>query len=100
MKYRLTEAAHKDIRDIATHIRVSQKSPQNAKLVVARLKERFQQLVAMPLLGLPHPEIQDATARVIHVSGVLVIYDPALKPLTVLRVIHAARDVSRIDPRR
>jgi hypothetical protein len=30
---------------------------------------------------------------------VLVIYDPTLKPLTILRVIHAARDLGRIKHR-
>jgi toxin ParE1/3/4 len=87
-------------RQIAVHIRVCQRSPQNAKLVVSRLKEQFRRLAEMPSLGHPHPEIQDRAARVVHVSGVLVIYDPTLRPLTVLRVIHAARDISRVDPRR
>jgi antitoxin ParD1/3/4/toxin ParE1/3/4 len=97
MKYRLTDAARQDVRDIVSHIRLSQNSPQNARLVATRLKEQFERLTEMPLLGHPRPEIEDETARVIHVSGVLVIYDPTLKPLTILRVVHAARDLSRVD---
>lgn len=100
MKYSLTDAAREDIRDLVNHIRLSQKSPQNARLVAARLKEEFRRLVQMPRLGQPRPELQDEAARVLHVSGVLVIYDPTLKPLTVLRVIHAARDLKRIGLRR
>ena len=51
MKSRLTQAAAKDIREIAVHIRVSQRSPQNAKLVVSRLKEQFRRLAEMPSLA-------------------------------------------------
>jgi len=100
MKYRLTEAARQDVRDILDHIRLSQKSPQNARLVAARLKEQFHRLAEMPQLGHPRPEIEDAAARVVHVSGLLVIYDAGLRPLTILRVIHGARDLGRVDVRR
>ena len=100
MKYRLTESARQDIRAIVNHIREVQKSPQNARLVAARLKEQFGRLSERPLLGTARLEIGDLTARVIHVSGVLVIYDPTLKPLTILRVVHAARDLKQVEFRR
>jgi len=99
MRYRLTHAALQDIQDIVHEIRVSQHSPQNARLVVSRLKEEFRRLVTMPRLGHPREEIEDGAACVIHVRGVLVIYDLTLKPLTILRVVHAARDLKRIDIR-
>jgi toxin ParE1/3/4 len=97
MKYRLTESAQQDIREIVHHIRNIQKSPQNARLVAARLKEQFRRLVDMPLSGHSRAELDDKNARVISVSGVLVIYDPSLRPLTILRVVHASRDLERID---
>ena len=53
-----------------------------------------------PQIGHIREELGDEHALVISVTGVLVIYDPWLKPLTILRVIHAARDLSNIDPRR
>ena len=100
MRYRLTHAARQDIRDIVHEIRVSQRSPQNARLVASRLKEEFRRLVKRPRLGHPREELEDEAARVTHVSGVLVIYDPTLKPLTILRVVHAARDLKRVDVRK
>jgi plasmid stabilization system protein ParE len=99
MKYRLTEAANQDVREITRHIRTVQKSPQNARLVAERLKTQFARLAESPHLGHVRPELRDDKARVIAVTGVLVIYDPHLNPLTILRVIHAARDLSRIPPR-
>jgi len=56
------------------------------------MKDEFRRLVKMPRLGHPREEIADEAARVTHVSGILVIYDPTLKPLTILRVVHAARE--------
>jgi antitoxin ParD1/3/4/toxin ParE1/3/4 len=99
MRYRLTDAALQDIREITNHIRVVQKSPQNARHVATRLKAMFAKLVAMPNLGHVREELEDEKARVISVTGVLVIYDPSLKPLTILRVVHAARHLEGVDPR-
>lgn len=100
MKYRLTQAAVKDIREIVQHIRDVQKSPQNARLVAARLKHQFEVLLEIPRLGHPRSELQDDDALVIEVSGVLVIYDPTIRPLTILRVIHGSRDLHRIRTRK
>lgn len=99
MKYRLTDAARQDIREIVEYIRDMQGSPQNARLVARRLKSQFAKLVEMPHLGHTREELGDEHALVIAVTGVLVIYDPWLKPLTILRVVHGARHLGRIDPR-
>ncbi len=99
MKYRLTHAARNDIRDIVRHIRDRQKSPQNARLVADRLQQQFARLVETPMLGHVRSELRDDSALVVFVSGVLVIYDPFLKPLTILRVIHGARDLGKVRPR-
>jgi toxin ParE1/3/4 len=97
--YRLTLAAQRDIREIVRHIRFVQKSPQNALLVATRLKAKFAALVRTPQLGHQQPELDDATALIVNVTGLMVVYDPTLKPLTILRVIHPARDLGRIDVR-
>ena len=77
----------------------SRRAPQNARLVAERLKKQFARRVESPHLGHVRPELHDDRARVIALTGVLVIYDPHLKPLTILRIIHAARDLRRITPR-
>ena len=88
------------MRKIVRHIRDVQQSPQNARLVSTRLRGTFRKLASMPTLGHVRDELHDATLRVLPVTGLLVIYDPTLKPLTIVRVIHAGRDLRRIDPRR
>jgi len=99
MRYRLTEAARQDIREITGHIRIVQNSPRNARLVAARLKAQFAKHVEFPGIGHVREELGDDKALVIAVSGVLVIYDPTLKPLTILRVVHGARDLTRVSSR-
>src|SRR4051794_31216514 len=53
----------------------------------------------LPRLGHVREELRDDNALVLAITGVLVIYDPTLKPLTILRVIHAGRDLKRIAAR-
>lgn len=99
MKYRVTDAAKQDVREIVNYIRFVQNSPQNARLVAERLKAQFAKLVEMPNLGHVREELADDHAMVVAITGLLVIYDPWLEPLTILRVVHAARHLGRINPR-
>ena len=94
--YQLTESARNDIREITRYIRTVQKSPQNARLVATRLTAHFKKLANFPGMGHVHEEIADPTVRVSHVTGLMVVYDVATKPLLILRVIHPARDLGRI----
>jgi plasmid stabilization system protein ParE len=82
MKYRLTDAAKRDVREITNHIRVVQKSPQNARLVATRLKKMFARLVEIPQLGHApldcKPFINPAEIRNKPTGGR--DYDPASRP--------------------
>ncbi len=98
MKYSLTDAAEDDVSQIIRYIRVEQKSSQNAKLVGTRLRNHFRLLARHPGIGHTREELWDDSVRVSEVTGLLVIYDPIARPLLVLCVIHASRDLSRIDP--
>ena len=99
MKYRVMPAAAEDMRQIVRRFRDLQKSPQSATLVARRLRDAFRKLTRLPKLGHVREELRDANARVLPVTGLLVIYDPTLKPLTILRVVHGARDLRRIVAR-
>ena len=47
----------------------------------------------------PREELRDANARVHFVTGYLVIYDPTLSPLHILRVVRGSRDLGQVAPR-
>jgi antitoxin ParD1/3/4/toxin ParE1/3/4 len=87
------------MRQIVRHIRQVQQSPQNAPLVSTRLRDAFRKLANMPTLGHVREELRNDVLRVLPVTGLLVIYAPTVKPLTIVRIVHTARDLGRIDPR-
>ena len=92
--------AAQDMREIIRHIRRVQRSPQNAKLVATRLRDSFRKLGRVPMLGHVREELRDENARVLAVTGLLVIYDPTVKPLAILRVVHGARNLRRVVTRK
>jgi plasmid stabilization system protein ParE len=96
VKYQLTHSAQRDVREITRHIRTVQNSPQNARLVTTRLAAHFKKLANQPGLGHGHAEIDDPAIRVSYVTGLMVVYDATTSPLLVLRVLHPARDISKI----
>lgn len=56
-------------------------------------------LAEFPLVGRVREELDDPNARVWPVSGYLVIYDPGLVPLHILRVVREARSLGRVRVR-
>lgn len=95
-KYHLTANALADIRAITKHIRVRQKSPQNAALVAERLKRQFDRLVDAPGIGHVRQELDDESLRVVTVTGLIVIYNPSAKPLAIVRVVHGSRNLATL----
>lgn len=72
---------------------------QSALLVATRLEKLFDRIARAPGIGHRRKELGDETLRVIEASGYLVIYDPTLKPLHILRVARGLRDLRRLNPR-
>ena len=99
MTYQVSSRADQDIEAIISHIAFVQGSLQNADLVLTRLEAQFAKLARLPSLGHVREELSDDHARVISVTGLLVLYDPFLEPLTILRVIHASRDLAKVKTR-
>jgi plasmid stabilization system protein ParE len=97
IRYKLTGPATRDIDEVLDYI--AAQSVQTAVLVSTRFEKAFERLVDMPSLGHRREELKDANALVYFVSGYLVIYDPTLSPLHILRVLRGARDLGRVVPR-
>ena len=93
-RYKITGPAARDIDGILNYI--AAQSVQNAVLVSTRFEKAFDRLVDMPKRGHPREELNDANAHVHFVTGYLVIYDPTLAPLHILRVVRGARDLGRV----
>ena len=55
-------------------------------------------LAAKKDVGHTRWELGDDSLRVVSIYRFLVIYDPTRRPLEILRVVHGARDLTRLPP--
>lgn len=90
--YRLTPAAEDDLFEIWNFI------ARDNLTAADRLEEdifgAFKRLANRPGLGHFRRELTNRPVRFFAVRGTyLIVYDPASRPLEVVRVLHGARDV-------
>jgi plasmid stabilization system protein ParE len=93
-KYQLTPEAQSNVDEIADFI--AEESVDAAIRVLNALEEAFQQLGEMPEMGHSREDLTERPVKFWSVFSYLVVYDPASRPLTVLAVLHGARDVAKL----
>jgi toxin ParE1/3/4 len=93
-KFVLTAAARADLGEIAAFIR--QDSPEAAKRVIKSLQEAMGRLAERPGMGHFREDLTHQPLRFWPVYSYLILYSPETRPLLVLRVLHAARDVQSL----
>jgi plasmid stabilization system protein ParE len=94
-RFRITPAAVGDLRAIRDYI--AQDSPQAAIRVLQELRRSFALIAQHPGVGHQRDDLANPLRRIVRVYSYLVIYSAKTKPITILRVIHGARDLSRIQ---
>jgi plasmid stabilization system protein ParE len=92
--YRLTERAEADVEAIADFI--AGDSVDAAVKVVLALEDAFVLLASRPGIGHMREDLTDRPLKFWSVYSYLVVYDPAGDPLTIVAVLHGARDVAQI----
>ena len=92
--YRLTERAEADVEAIADFIAAD--SIDAAVKVVLALEEAFVLLASRPGVGHARDDLTDRPLKFWSVYSYLVVYDPAGDTLTIVAVLHGARDVAQI----
>lgn len=93
-RYVLTAAARADLSEIAAFIR--EDSPEAARRVVQSLQTAMGRLAERPGMGHIREDLARASLRFWPVYSYLIIYRPESRPLQILRVLHAARDVQSL----
>lgn len=93
-RYVLTPEAKSDLEEISDFI--SQDSPRAARRVLSELRKAMRRLAKMPGMGHLREDLAEESVRFWCVYSYLIVYRPQTKPLEVLRVVHAARDVRKI----
>jgi plasmid stabilization system protein ParE len=90
----LTPSARQDINDIYDYI--ANDNPEAAGRVLDTLENTLFKLAKNPGIGHWREELADQRHKFFLVYSYLIVYRHETKPLQVIRILHAARDVQAI----
>jgi plasmid stabilization system protein ParE len=93
-RFILTPRAEQDLSDIWDYI--AGDNVEAAGRVLDTLEKAMERLAKNPGLGHMREELADRRHRFFLVYSYLIVYRFETKPLQVIRVLHAARDVQTI----
>ncbi len=93
-RYQLTASAQRDVDQIADFI--AEDNVDAALRVHEALEAAFRHLAEMPEMGHTRADLTVRPLKFWSVYSYLIVYDPARAPLTVVAVLHGARDVENI----
>ena len=93
--YQLTETAEGELEEILLYV-AAQDGVKRALHVHGKFARAFEHLTAMPGSGSKRRDLTGDRVRWWTVFKWVVIYDPEPSPITILRVIHGARDLDRM----
>ena len=91
--YRLTPEARANVDEICSFI--AEDTVDAAVRVLDALEHAFAQLATTPEIGHKRDDLTDRPVKFWSVYSYLVVYDPASVPLTIIAVLHGARDVEQ-----
>jgi antitoxin ParD1/3/4/toxin ParE1/3/4 len=93
-RFVLTPAARGDLEGIVDYI--AKDSPDAAQRVRRELRDSMRKLARTPGMGHFRSDLSDEPLRFWQVYSFLIIYRPETRPLQIVRVLRAARDVRTI----
>ncbi len=94
-RYLLTVDAEQDI-DVIKDYLLLQGGTGLARHVLGRIQSGMELIGDNPGIGHVRDDLTDLPVRFWGVFSYLIIYDPAPRPVQVLRVLHGARDLAAI----
>jgi plasmid stabilization system protein ParE len=94
LRYQLTPSARQDVDRITDFI--AEDNVEAALRVHDALEEAFRHLAERPEMGHARADLTARPVRFWSVYSYLIVYDPASSPLTIVAVLHGARDVEHI----
>jgi len=90
-RYVLTPLASRDLEEIWDYLALDNR--QAAEKVVDRIEATIKELVRTPGMGHLREDLADRRHRFFLVYSYLIVYRPETRPLQIIRVLHASRDV-------
>jgi toxin ParE1/3/4 len=94
VRYVLTPEAQANVDEIGAYI--AQHSVDAALKVYDALEEAFELLAERPGIGHLRQGLTNRPLKFWSVYSYLVVYDPESRPLTIVAVLHGARDVEQL----
>jgi plasmid stabilization system protein ParE len=98
-RYILAPQAARDLVGIWRYIR-KESSQETADRVGSAIRSKFAYLADFPQGGHSRRDLTDAEVRFLAVYSYLIVYCPETKPLQIVAILHAHRDVAKILPKR
>ena len=101
-RYRLSPEAQGDLTDIKQYL-MGEGRARLARYVLGEIRAGLQFLAANPGAGHSREDLTDEPVKFWPVFSYLIVYDPAMRPLGVARVLHGSQDLKalpRIRPPR
>lgn len=94
-RYLLTDEAKQDLADIRDYL-IREAGPRIAKLTLAKIKDAIVFLSRTPGAGHVREDLTSDALKFWSVFSYLIVYDPAKRPIEVMRVIHGSREISAL----
>jgi plasmid stabilization system protein ParE len=90
--YILSPEAQRDIEAIRAYY-LESAGAKVARYVLAEIAAGFRSLASSPGLGHFRDDLTDEPVKFWPVFSYLIVYDPALRPIGIARVLHASQDL-------
>ena len=94
-RYTLAPQAGEDLREIRAYLKREASLPV-AQSTLKKIREAFTFLGRTPGAGHIREDLTDAPIKFWPVYSYLIVYDPATRPIEIIRVIHGSREVSSV----
>lgn len=94
-RYLLTETAENELEDILDFI-TERDGYDRALHILSKFNQAFQLLSFQPGSGTTRENLTGERIRWWPVFRWIVLYDPEAYPVTILRILHGARELNRI----
>lgn len=94
-RYRLSPEAQRDIVQIRDYY-LDAAGPQVARHVLGQITRALRFVAASPGAGHRRNDLTGEDVRFWPVLSYLIAYDPAMRPIGIARVLHAARDLETL----
>ena len=98
-RYILAPQAAHDLVDIWRYIK-KDGSQETADRIESVIRNKFLYLAAFPHGGHLRHDLTSAEVRFLSVYSYLIVYRPETKPVEIVAILHAHRDVAKILPNR